>query len=161
MVAFAAVWCARRSSAADPATTPMPLTATTENADIGIATNAAPAKTWATTEGVTIATYAGPDAVAEKGDIVVVEYIGRLTNGTIFDSSFKHQPPDPLTFVLGSGNVIKGWDIGVVGMHVGEIRKLTIPPNLAYGKAGAGDGTIPPDATLEFMVKLVGLRKGN
>jgi len=158
LVAFAAVWCARRSSAADP--TPMPLTATTENVDLGLATAAPATRTWATTEGVIIGSYGAPDVVAQNGDIVAVDYIGRLAkDGTIFDASYKHNPPDALVFKLGNGQVIKGWELGIVGMHIGEIRKLKIPPELAYGKAGTKDGTIPADATLEFMVKLVGLRK--
>jgi hypothetical protein len=165
LAAFATVWCARRSVAANPTT--MPLTATTENVDLGLATDKPPTRTWlvndvATTQGVTVGSYGTPDTVAENGDIVAVNYIGRLADtGKIFDSSLDHHPPDPLVFVLGNGQVIKGWEIGIVGMHVGEMRKLTIPADLAYGKAGSKDGAIPPDAKLEFMVKLVGLRKAN
>jgi hypothetical protein len=154
------VWCARRSAAADPTT--MPLTATTENIDLGLATAAPPTRTWATTEGVIIGSYGTPDVVAENGDIVVVHYIGRLADGgKIFDASYQHNPPDPLVFKLGTGKVIKGWELGILGMHVGEMRKLTIPPDLAYGKDGSKDKTIPGGATLEFMVKLVGLRKAD
>src|ERR1041385_2568433 len=73
----------------------------------------------------------GGGAVAEAGKTVTVHYTGWLTNGTKFDSSKDHG--QPFTFQLGAGNVIKGWDQGVAGMKVGGQRKLTIPPDLAYG----------------------------
>jgi FKBP-type peptidyl-prolyl cis-trans isomerase len=96
----------------------------------------------------------GMGAVAEAGKKVTVHYTGWLTNGTRFDSSREHG--QPFTFQLGAGGVIKGWDQGVAGMKVGGVRKLIIPPNLAYGPNGAG-GVIPPNATLVFEVELLGV----
>ena len=87
----------------------------------------------------------GPEAVTGKG--VSVHYTGTLTNGSKFDSSLDRG--QPFDFTLGAGQVIRGWDEGVVGMKVGGKRKLTIPPHLGYGRRGAG-GTIPPNATLVF-----------
>ena len=84
---------------------------------------------------------------------VVVNYTGKLEDGSIFDSSLS-PGKEPFTFTLGVGSVIKGWDMGVKGMKVGGKRKLTIPPELGYGDRGAGN-VIPPGATLIFEVELL------
>lgn len=96
----------------------------------------------------------GTGATAASGQKITVHYTGWLTNGTKFDSSKDRR--DPFVFNLGKGQVIKGWDQGVQGMKVGGRRRLVIPPQLAYGKAGAG-GVIGPNETLVFVVDLVGL----
>lgn len=92
----------------------------------------------------------GTGATAEIGDRLVVHYVGRLTDGTTFDTSVGGSP---YAFILGGGEVIPGWDQGLQGMKVGGKRTLIIPPDLAYGPQGYGP--IPPDATLVFEVELV------
>ncbi|KAK9282552.1 hypothetical protein L1049_005473 [Liquidambar formosana] len=92
------------------------------------------------------------DIQAHKGDKIKVHYRGKLTDGTVFDSSFERG--DPIEFELGSGQVIKGWDQGLLGMCVGEKRKLKIPSKLAYGDQGSPP-TIPGGATLIFDTELV------
>ncbi|MFP5298157.1 MAG: FKBP-type peptidyl-prolyl cis-trans isomerase [Actinomycetota bacterium] len=92
----------------------------------------------------------GDEAV--EGKLITVHYTGTLEDGTKFDSSKDRD--QPFQFVLGAGMVIKGWDEGFEGMRVGGVRKLTIPPEMGYGKAGAG-GVIPPNATLIFDVELL------
>ncbi len=92
----------------------------------------------------------GPEVKAN--DYVTVDYVGTLENGTKFDSSIDRGVP--FKFYVGQGQVIKGWDLGVAGMKVGEKRKLTIPPELGYGTSGAG-ALIPPNATLIFEVSLL------
>ncbi|MCG8548917.1 MAG: FKBP-type peptidyl-prolyl cis-trans isomerase [Desulfobacterales bacterium] len=92
----------------------------------------------------------GPAVAA--GARVKVHYTGRFTNGQKFDSS--RDRDNPIEFVLGKGQVIKGWDIGIEGMKKGEARKLLIPYSLAYGERGY-PGAIPPKSTLIFDVELV------
>jgi len=103
----------------------------------------------------------GAGAAIGGGQIAVVQYTGWLyeagaadRKGKQFDSSRTRR--EPFKFPLDTGSVIKGWDQGVVGMKVGESRRLIIPPGLAYGDGGAG-GVIPPGATLVFDVELVGI----
>jgi peptidylprolyl isomerase len=93
---------------------------------------------------------------AASGHIVEVHYVGvSWKSGKQFDASWDRG--DTFKFGLGKGQVIAGWDQGVAGMKVGGRRRITIPPNLAYGKRGAG-GVIGPDETLVFVVDLIGLR---
>lgn len=97
----------------------------------------------------------GQGAEATPKKRVFVHYTGTLTNGSKFDSSRDRN--EPFDFVLGAGQVIKGWDQGVAGMKVGGERRLVIPPELGYGSRGAG-GVIPGGATLVFDVELVAIR---
>ena len=92
----------------------------------------------------------GPEA--RSGQTVTVHYVGTLTDGKKFDSS--RDRGEGFSFRLGAGQVIKGWDQGVAGMKVGGMRKLTIPPELAYGDRGF-PGAIPPRSTLIFEVELL------
>lgn len=95
---------------------------------------------------------AGDGAEAVPGKRVTVHYTGKLTDGKVFDSSEQRAVPFP--FTLGAGQVIPGWDKGVAGMKIGERRKLTIPPDMAYGSQGVAQ-VIPPNATLIFEVELL------
>ena len=94
----------------------------------------------------------GKGDVAECGHRVTVHYEGRLTDDTVFDASIPRG--QPFSFTIGAGQVIQGWEKGVAGMQVGEIRRLTVPADLGYGAEGAG-GAIPPDATLVFDIELL------
>ena len=94
----------------------------------------------------------GSGEPSKTGDLVLVHYTGTLENGTKFDSSLDRGTP--LDFTLGENRVIQGWELGVLGMKVGEKRKLTIPSELGYGSQGAGE-LIPPNATLIFEVELL------
>ena len=92
---------------------------------------------------------------AQLGKIVEVHYVGWLDDGTKFDSS--RSDDRPFTFRLGAGDAIKGWDEGLVGMRVGGKRKLTIPPDLGFGKQGVGN-VVPPNAVLYYEFELLGVR---
>jgi FKBP-type peptidyl-prolyl cis-trans isomerase len=97
----------------------------------------------------------GTGSSPKRGQIVVVHYTGWLTNGKKFDSSVDRGRP--FEFAIGIGKVIKGWDEGVMTMKVGGKRKLTIPPEMAYGKRGAGS-IIKPNSTLIFEVELLSIK---
>ena len=96
----------------------------------------------------------GNGASPKRGDTVNVHYTGWLTDGTKFVSSVDRY--EPFAFVLGTGQVIQGWDQGVAGMRVGDKARLTIPPEMAYGAQGY-PGAIPPNATLIFEVELLSI----
>ncbi len=97
----------------------------------------------------------GTGEAAKNGDTVSVHYVGTLQDGTKFDSSIDRGTP--FSFTLGAGQVIKGWDLGILGIKVGEKRKLTIPSDLAYGAQGYGP--IPGGATLIFEVELLSINQ--
>ena len=96
----------------------------------------------------------GGGPVSANGQHITVNYTGKLLDGKVFDTSIGKAP---FTLTLGAGQVIRGWELGLVGMKVGEARELTIPPEPAYGKDGF-PGVIPPNATLIFEVELLGIQ---
>tara|TARA_A100001015_G_scaffold311297_1_gene414287 strand:+ start:2383 stop:3072 length:690 start_codon:yes stop_codon:yes gene_type:complete len=98
----------------------------------------------------------GDGATALTGSRVSVHYKGMLSNGDVFDSSWPHGKP--FSFEIGAGQVIPGWEQGISGMKVGEVRRLTIPPKLGYGTTGAGN-VIPPNETLIFELELLDVRE--
>ena len=98
----------------------------------------------------------GTGAPAKVGDKVSVNYVGRLQDGTVFDASANHG--GPFTFTLGVGQVIQGWDQGVVGMKVGEKKQLIVPPELGYG--AQANGPIPANSTLIFDVEVTAIQPG-
>ena len=98
----------------------------------------------------------GTGPLPKAGQEVTVHYVGTLTDGSKFDSS--RDKGTPFTFTIGAGQVIKGWDEGVLTMKVGGKRNLIVPPELGYGATGTPGGPIPPDATLNFEVELLGVK---
>ena len=99
-------------------------------------------------------TVVGSGGTAASGQIATVHYTGKLQDGTQFDSSVGRAP---YAFIIDGGQVIPGWDEGVTGMREGGKRTLVVPPDLAYGETGAGQGRIPPNATLTFDIELLTL----
>jgi len=97
------------------------------------------------------------DRVARNGDMLEMHYTGTLEDGKKFDSSYDRS--EPFKFQIGVGQVIRGWEEGVLGMCAGEKRRLIVPPELGYGDQGAGD-IIPGGATLHFDVELMGVEEG-
>ena len=109
-----------------------------------------------TASGLTyIITKNGDGAAVKSGDNVIVHYTGLLTNGAKFDSSRDRN--DTFSFQVGAGMVIRGWDEGLQYLRVGDHAILTIPPSIGYGASGAG-GVIPPNATLIFIIEVVGAK---
>jgi FKBP-type peptidyl-prolyl cis-trans isomerase len=99
-------------------------------------------------------TQVGSGSAVKAGDTVEIHYIGYLEDGTRFDTSYTRGVP--FETKIGVGDVIKGWDIGVIGMKTGGQRRITIPPELGYGERGSGP--IPPNSTLIFDLELVGIK---
>ncbi|ETB64211.1 MAG: hypothetical protein O210_OD1C00001G0699 [Parcubacteria bacterium RAAC4_OD1_1] len=99
------------------------------------------------------------EKVSKVGDTLIMNYTGRLTDGTVFDSNVdpKFNHVTPFEFTLGAGQVIKGWDEGLIGVKVGEKKTLTISSDKAYGDRGI-PGVIPGGATLVFDVELIGIK---
>lgn len=97
----------------------------------------------------------GTGPPVKPGDRVTVHYIGKLSSGKVFDDS--RARAQPFAYVVGRGMVIPGWDAGLLGMQVGGIRRLTIPPEAAYGDRGVPP-VIPPKATLHFEVELLNIQ---
>jgi len=93
----------------------------------------------------------GAGAEAKAGDTVTVHYVGTLEDGTKFDSSYDRKTP--FSFTIGTGEVIRGWEIGLLGMKVGGKRELVVPAELGYG--ATGQGPIPPNAVLNFTIELL------
>ena len=108
-----------------------------------------------TESGLTyVVTKQGDGEPVKKGDNVVVNYTGLLTNGALFDSSLARN--EPFSFPVGAGMVIKGWDEGLQNLRIGDHATLIIPPEIGYGASGAG-GVIPPNATLIFIIEVLGI----
>ena len=97
----------------------------------------------------------GTGAELKSGQTAKIHYEGKLQDGEIFDSS---RTKNPFEVTFGANQVIRGWEEGIPGMKVGEVRKLIIPPPMAYGKMGSGAGKIPPNSTLTFEVELIGIK---
>jgi FK506-binding nuclear protein len=139
-------------SQATPTPTPQPQPAVTA---AKITTACTKGKIKTTPGGVKIKdSKCGTGKEATRGSVIKVKYVGKLSSGKVFDSSAKHGGK-PVKFPIGVGQVIPGWDEAIPGMRVGGVRTLVIPPAMAYGSSRAG--TIPPNSTLVFQVKLLGV----
>jgi FKBP-type peptidyl-prolyl cis-trans isomerase len=113
-------------------------------------------QTVTTESGLTfIITKEGDGEQVKAGDEVIVNYTGLLTNGAMFDSSLHRN--EPFSFPVGEGMVIKGWDEGLAKLRIGDHATLIIPPEIGYGAGGAG-GVIPPNATLIFIIEVLGVK---
>lgn len=101
----------------------------------------------------------GSGEAAKPGDVLSMNYTGKLVDGTVFDSNVdpKFNHPEPFVFVLGAGQVIQGWETGILGMKVGEKRILEISPEMGYGERSIG--SIPANSTLVFEVELLEIKK--
>lgn len=109
-----------------------------------------------TESGLTyIVTKQGGGAEIKKGDNVIVNYTGLLSNGEMFDSSLSRN--EPFSFPVGAGMVIEGWDEGLQNLRIGDHATLIIPSSIGYGASGAG-GVIPPNATLIFIIEVLGVK---
>lgn len=122
-------------------------------AEVGAAAEAAQSKIMADLKVTDVRV--GTGAEVKSGDTITVNYEGTLDDGTVFDSSYKRN--QPISFVVGVGKLIKGWDIGLIGMKVGGKRELVIPGALAYGDAGVPQAGIGPNATLHFSIELLSI----
>lgn len=145
---------APQSAAVDDASTTATLSASPDESSSTPMTPSAPALTQLMMKDEVV----GTGDVAKAGDTVTVNYVGALTNGTVFDASAKHGSGG-FTFTLGAGQVIKGWDQGILGMKVGGKRILAIPAALAYGNQAVGSA-IPANSDLIFEVELLKVQKG-
>ena len=141
------------SPTASPQITFNPSTTKVVTTDMSIPLSATPSANINLNDLNIIISKQGEGEGAKDGDTLTVHYVGSLADGTKFDSSLDRQ--QPITITLGAGQVIKGWDEGLKGMKVNEVRKLVIPPHLGYGSQGAGNGAIPPNSVLVFEIQLL------
>jgi peptidylprolyl isomerase len=152
------------TAASSPPSAPSTLTSTATDASPTSATAATSTKTATSTATTAVAKphkfeskdlKVGAGPVAADGKTVTIHYVGTFEDGAKFDSSVDRE--SPLSFELGKGQQIKGWDQGIKGMKVGGKRRLVIPPELGYGDKGV-KGVIPPNATLFFEIELLGVQ---
>lgn len=140
-----------------PGLSPFGQPASPDQASAVTTTQTAPTTTMTTDQLQMTDETVGTGAIAAVGDSVTVNYVGSLTDGTVFDASAKHGTTG-FTFNLGAGQVIRGWDEGIVGMKEGGKRLLVIPAALAYGDQAIGN-VIPANSTLVFEVELLKVQK--
>jgi len=144
-----------QSALTNATTTDMTASSTAAQSAMNDTSNSAPIPNPLPTTLTATDTVVGTGAEATAGKTVSVNYVGMLPDGTVFDASANHG--QAFSFTLGAGQVIKGWDQGVVGMKVGGKRRLIIPADLAYGNQAVG-GVIPANATLIFDIELVDVK---